>query len=69
MNRKSALLCILLVIIIVLYANRAQAVDTVFYYDGVIEAGEVYDRVEVYDTEPLHTTVDVYGWIRDHLLA
>jgi len=33
----------------------------IFNSDGVIQTGESYDRVEVYDTPPLHTTVNMGG--------
>jgi hypothetical protein len=33
----------------------------IFYSDGVIQQGESYDRVEVYDTPPSHTTINMTG--------
>jgi hypothetical protein len=33
----------------------------IFYSDGVIQQGDGYDRVEVYDTPPSHTTVNMSG--------
>jgi hypothetical protein len=33
----------------------------IFYSDGVIQQGDGYDRVEVYDTPPSHTTVNMTG--------
>jgi len=42
-------------------AGRAQAVDIQFYSDAIIDNGDVYDNVFVYDTPPDHTTVDKWG--------
>jgi len=41
----------------------------IFYSDGVIQQGESYERVEVYDTPPSHTVVDIYGRIEQELLT
>jgi len=46
----------------VLCASPGQAaIEKIFYSDGVILDGEIYDRVEVYDTEPLYTIVNMTG--------
>jgi len=59
----------MMVMTLVVAAHSLQGVNIDFYSDGVIKPGEVYDRVGVYDTPPLHTTVDIYGGISDHLLT
>src|SRR4030042_6509914 len=40
---------------------RVYATTIAFYSDGVIKKGETYDKVDVYDTPPAHTTVDMTG--------
>jgi hypothetical protein len=70
MKRKLIILCELAAGIVlvrgpVVYGNTVK----IFNSDGVIQTGESYNRVEVYDTPPLHTTVDVYGYIRDYILT
>jgi hypothetical protein len=43
----------------------SYATTIAFYSDGVIQKGDTYDKVEVYDTPPEHTVVDMYGQIGD----
>jgi len=42
-------------------ASAVQAIDVDFYHDAVIDAGDVYMLVSVYDTPPDNTTVDMFG--------
>jgi hypothetical protein len=62
MKRKLTILYGFVVIVVLVWGSIvcANAVK-IFYSDGVIQQGESYDRVEVYDTPPLHTTVDMTG--------
>jgi len=47
---------------VVLCASAGQAaIEKVFTSDGVIQTGDIYDKVEVRDTKPLHTTVNMTG--------
>ncbi len=46
---------------VLLVPRSAEAAMKVFTSDGVIQQGDSYDRVEVYDTPPLRTTVDMTG--------
>jgi len=50
-----------LVILLPCSGVSLYATTIAFYSDGVIRAGDEYDRVEVYDTPPFHTTVDMTG--------
>jgi hypothetical protein len=62
MNRKLALVWGCGVILGVFFANTpGWATTMAFYSDGVIQDGDVYDIVEVYDTPPAQTTVDMTG--------
>ena len=55
----------IVLLIILLVVCRSWATDIDFYEDGVIEIGDVYRNVSVYDTPPDHTTVDMTGGIVD----
>jgi len=41
--------------------SQVQAIDVDFYHDAVIDAGDMYTNVFVYDTPPDTTTLDMYG--------
>lgn len=70
MKRKLILSCATMAIVVLLWGSVVCGNTVkIFYSDGVIQQGESYERVEVYDTPPLRTTVDVYGYILDHLLT
>lgn len=57
---KKIIVTILLVVLL-MGTRQALAVDVDLYSDGVIEDGDVYNVVRVYDTPPDHTTVDMFG--------
>jgi hypothetical protein len=61
MKRKLILSFATMAFVVLLGANIAQGTLKIFYSDGVIQQGESYDRVEVYDTPPSHTTVNMTG--------
>jgi len=47
---------------VVLCASATQAaIEKVFTSDGIIQTGDIYDKVEVRDTKPLRTTVNMTG--------
>jgi hypothetical protein len=50
-----------LVILLPCSGVRVYATTIAFYSDGIIQKGETYDKVDVYDTPPFHTTVDMTG--------
>ena len=50
-----------LVILLPCSGARVYATTIAFYSDGVIQKGDKYDKVDVYDTPPAHTTVDMTG--------
>jgi len=62
MKRKLTILYGFVVIVVLVWGSIvcANAVK-IFYSDGFIQQRESYDRVEVYDTAPSHTTVDMTG--------
>ena len=62
MKRKLTILYGFVVIVVLLWGSIVcgNAVK-IFYSDGFIQQGESYDRVEVYDTPPSHTTVNMTG--------
>ena len=49
------------VVLVVYLGGRTQAVDIDFYSDAIIDNGDVYDNVFVYDTPPDQTNVDMWG--------
>lgn len=51
----------ILAAVMLLLSSQVQAVDVDFYHDAVIEDGDVYNVVRVFDTPPDHTTVDMFG--------
>ncbi|HLB73724.1 MAG TPA: hypothetical protein VJJ98_06875 [Sedimentisphaerales bacterium] len=62
MKRKLAVLLGYGVVIGLAYPSGiSHATTMTFYADGVIQAGDIYDIVEVYDTPPARTTVDMAG--------
>jgi len=62
MKRKLIFLAGFAVIVVVFCAGGIQGNTVkIFYSDGVIQQGESYERVEVYDTPPSHTTVNMTG--------
>lgn len=62
MMRIFAISWIFVVLAVVLHPGTVSYATTIaFYSDGVIRAGDEYDRVDVYDTPPFHTTVDMTG--------
>ena len=62
MKRKLAVLLGYGVVIGLAYPSGiSHATTMTFYADGVIQAGDIYDIVEVYDTPPARTTVDMTG--------
>lgn len=48
-------------VVMLLLASQVQAIDIDFYHDAVIDDGDVYRLVSVYDTPPETTTVDMFG--------
>jgi hypothetical protein len=51
---------------VVLYATASHAgIEKVFTSDGVIQTGDIYDKVEVRDTKPLRTVVNMKGGFID----
>lgn len=65
MKRKLVILWGCVGIIAVAFTGTwAHATTIAFYSDGVIQEGDFYDIVEVHDTPPGHTTVDMTGgWV------
>ena len=65
MKRKLMVLLGCVVFVGLVYPGiAAYATTIVFYSDGVIQEGDVYDKVEVHDTPPFQTTVDMTGgWV------
>jgi hypothetical protein len=63
MKLKTEISAGFLAIAMVLFCESGVLGNTVkiFYSDGVIQQGESYERVEVYDTPPSHTTVNITG--------
>jgi hypothetical protein len=56
-------------ILIVLGAGNVRAGDVHFYHDGLIQEGDEYFFVTVNDTEPSHTTVDMFGGFVHNLIV
>jgi len=52
---------IMMAAVMLLPLSQVQAIDVDFYHDAVIDEGDIYDIVSVYDTPPDLTTVDTYG--------
>ena len=52
---------LIIAVVVLLVVDKVQAVDVDLYSDGVIEDGDVYNVVRIYDTPPDHTTVDMFG--------
>jgi len=50
-----------LVTVLAYPGTPAHATTIAFYSDGVIQPGDAYDIVEVHDTPPFQTTVDMTG--------
>ena len=65
---KKIIVTILLVVLLI-GTRQSRAVDVDFYSDGVIEDGDVYNVVRIYDTPPDHTTVDMIGGLVDTLFT
>lgn len=62
MKRKMMVLLGCVVFVALAYPGIAAHATTIaFYSDGVIQEGDVYDKVEVYDTPPAHTSVNMTG--------
>jgi len=62
MKRKMIFSCATMAIVVLLWGSIVCGNTVkIFYSDGVIQQGESYDRVEVYDTPPSHTTVNITG--------
>jgi hypothetical protein len=62
MKRKMIFSCATMAIVVLLWGSIVCGNTVkIFYSDGVIQQGESYDRVEVYDTPPSHTTVNING--------
>jgi hypothetical protein len=62
MRRIFAISCIFVVLVVLLHPGTVSYATTIaFYSDGVIRKGDVYDNVEVHDTPPARTTVDMTG--------
>jgi len=62
MKRKLVILWGCVAIIAVAFTGTwAHATTIAFYSDGVIQEGDFYDIVEVHDTPPAQTTVDMTG--------
>jgi hypothetical protein len=51
----------ILAAVMLLPAFQVQAINVDFYSDAVIEDGDVYGIVRIYDTPPDWTKVDMYG--------
>jgi len=59
---KTKIIVLFVGIIFVSVQNAYPLLDDIeFYHDAVINDGEVYGKVSVYDTEPNYTTVDMLG--------
>lgn len=58
---------ILIVLVVVLFAGNALyavPVDKIFTSDGIINEGDRYHNVSIYDTPPHRTTVSMFGgWV------
>jgi hypothetical protein len=52
---------IILASAMLLLSSQVQAIDIDFYHDATIEDGDLYGIVDVYDTPPDTTTVDMFG--------
>lgn len=52
---------LIILMAILLTAGKVQAVDVDFYSDGVIQDGDIYNIVRVFDTPPDNTTADMFG--------
>jgi hypothetical protein len=61
MKREIKIAFVLSLVVVLLGIAEVQAVDVYFYSDAVIEDGDDYRIVRVFDTLPEHTTVDMYG--------
>jgi hypothetical protein len=62
MRRIFAIRWIFVVLVVLVHPGTVSYATTIaFYSDGVIQKGETYDKVDVYDTPPAHTTVDMTG--------
>jgi len=62
MRRIFAIRWIFVVLVVLVYpATVSYATIIAFYSDGVIQKGDTYGKVDVYDTPPAHTTVDMTG--------
>ena len=65
MMRIFAITWIFVVVAVVLHPGTVSYATTIaFYSDGVIQKGDTYEKVDVYDTAPGHTTVNMTGgWV------
>ena len=62
MKRKLMVLLGFGVIAVFVYPGALAVATTIaFHSNGVIQEGDIYDKVEVYDTPPAHTTVNMTG--------
>lgn len=59
----------MLFLVFILNVVPVQAVDITFTIDGIIQDGDEYSNVYVYDTPPGHTNVDMTGGQVDSLFA
>jgi hypothetical protein len=51
----------MVIVLAICWPGNVQAGDVHFYHDGLIQEGDEYSFVTVNDTDPFHTTVDMYG--------
>ena len=58
---KTGLLTIIFAILLMPICANAMVVDVNFYSDATIENGDVYGKVNIYDTPPDQTTVTMTG--------
>ena len=69
MKKEIGALAVALAMIVLFVVTPSVFADVYFYSDGVIEDGDVYSEdIGIYDTLPLHTTVDMTGgWVQKRI--
>jgi len=66
----SKIITVIMLMVLCVGTPQVQAaIDWDFYDDGIIQEGDEYNNVGVYDTPPDHTTVDMLGGIVDSMGA
>ena len=51
----------MVIVLAICWPGNVRAGDIHFYHDGLIQEADEYSFVTVNDTDPFHTTVDMYG--------